>query len=68
MENLECKDHDARINLIYNDHSEEEGSTITQADQLSIEEEANDSKIKTEGKTPCNLPSSILFTRHTKLF
>ncbi|KAJ9167825.1 hypothetical protein P3X46_019418 [Hevea brasiliensis] len=47
-DNLECREDDERIDLLYNDHSEKEGSTITHDDQPSTEEEANDSKFRTE--------------------
>ncbi|KAF2304850.1 hypothetical protein GH714_039166 [Hevea brasiliensis] len=64
-ENLKCKEHDDRIDLIYNDHSEEEGSSITHADQLSIEEEANDSKLQTEGHCDDNQSSVSSITMLT---
>ncbi|KAJ9183948.1 hypothetical protein P3X46_007742 [Hevea brasiliensis] len=64
-ENLKCKEHDGRIDLIYNDHSEEEGSSITHADQLSIEEEANDSKLQTEGHCDDNQSSVSSITMLT---
>lgn len=66
-DNLKGREDDERIDLIYSDHSEKEGSPMTRADQLSTEEEANDSQLQSEGKFPYS-PNNLFVSWTYKLF
>lgn len=67
-DNLKGREDDERIDLIYSDHSEREGSPMKRADQLSTEEEANDSQFQSEGKSPYSLPITFSLAGHTNCF
>lgn len=57
--NLGCKEDDKRIDLICDNDSALKETTIMLADQLSKEEEVNNSTFETEGKLLLRIPLNM---------